>query len=208
MCPSEYFTFVCAEVVQLRKNGVLNAQLIRLYNKMTCHSTYVIVQQCPECVMQIWEYVCNNTLWPAVCAYGKVGVTHLHSGSIHFLSSVSQKYGWYKEKWPDVCFPLCVVLNFHGIFIKYESHCWTIIVTGMYNHFIIILLPVLFLSHIHQIHCPCCCFCLFHYLLSLFFSSFVSYIFIHYCFLGCQHIHKHWSTCLFQLAWISRMINN
>lgn len=51
---------------------------------MTCHNTYVIVQQCPECVMQIWEYICNNTLWSAVCAFGRVGVSHLHSGSIHF----------------------------------------------------------------------------------------------------------------------------
>jgi len=27
---------------------------------MTCDNTYVIVQQCPECVMQIWEYVCKQ----------------------------------------------------------------------------------------------------------------------------------------------------
>jgi len=44
----------------VKEKLVLNEQLIRLGNKVTCHNTYVIVQQCQECVKKIWEYVCKQ----------------------------------------------------------------------------------------------------------------------------------------------------
>lgn len=106
-----------AEIVQLRKNNVLSAQFIRLGNKL-----YMLHYLCNCAAMPRMCYadlgMCNSTLWPAVCAYGTVGVSHLHSGIIHFhlLSPISTANN--KEKRPDVCFPLSVVINFHGIFKK------------------------------------------------------------------------------------------